>query len=240
LAYEWAAGDLQAAFDWHMRAGAWTASRDIAAARVSWERARQIADELPIDDTKRTAMRIATRTMLCGTAWRGDYLSVSRRIEELRELCTAAGDKASLAIAVFGLAGEHMLYGRVREGSRLFAEQIALGAADPEELKARTSRVSVASGRAAAATGLTNMYFNVEGRQLDPITNWNTVTQPKPLLEPENITDACDQMVGRLGLGDLIAKAEAEAPLKSAWHKRIRWCGVPPKRCGGMDITSRL
>jgi len=120
-----AAGDLQAAFDWRMRAGVWAATRDIAAARVSWERALQIADELPIDDANRAAMRIAPRTMLCGTAWRGDYLSVSRRIEELRELCTAAGDKASLAIAMFGLAGEHMLYGRVREGSRLFAEQIA-------------------------------------------------------------------------------------------------------------------
>ncbi len=120
------ADDLHAAYGWRMRAATWAASRDIAAARVSWERARQIADELPIDDMNRTAMRIAPRTMLCGTAWRGDYLSVSRRIEELRELCDAAGDKASLAIAMFGLAGEHMLYGRVREGSRLFAEQIAL------------------------------------------------------------------------------------------------------------------
>jgi len=33
-----AAGDLQAAFDWHMRAGAWSLFRDIAAALTSWQR----------------------------------------------------------------------------------------------------------------------------------------------------------------------------------------------------------
>ena len=39
-----AAGELPAAYGWHMRAGAWSAVRDIGAARVSWERARRIAD----------------------------------------------------------------------------------------------------------------------------------------------------------------------------------------------------
>jgi hypothetical protein len=117
-----AAGDLHAAYGWHMRAATWSANRDTAAARVSWERARQIADKLPTD----YAMRIAPRTMLCATAWRGDYLGISRRVDELRELCAAAGDKASLAIGMVGLASEHMLYGRVRDASRLFAEQTAL------------------------------------------------------------------------------------------------------------------
>ena len=42
-----AAGDLHAAFDWHMRAGTWSNNRDVAAARVSWDRARQVADALP-------------------------------------------------------------------------------------------------------------------------------------------------------------------------------------------------
>ena len=60
-----AAGDLHAAFDWHMRAGAWSNNRDVAAARVSWDRARQVADALPDDDPDRTAMRIAPRTILC-------------------------------------------------------------------------------------------------------------------------------------------------------------------------------
>ncbi len=63
-----AAGDLLAAYSWHMRAATWATNRDIAAARLSWERARKIADALPADNPDRAAMRIAPRTMLCGTA----------------------------------------------------------------------------------------------------------------------------------------------------------------------------
>ena len=65
-----AAGDLHAAFGWHIRAGAWAAARDIVAAWASWERARQVADALPADDAGRTAMRIAARAWLCGNAFR--------------------------------------------------------------------------------------------------------------------------------------------------------------------------
>ena len=65
-----AAGDLHAAYGWHMRAATWATNRDIAAARLSWERARTIADALPADDPDRAAMRIAPRTMLCGIALR--------------------------------------------------------------------------------------------------------------------------------------------------------------------------
>ena len=54
-----AAGDLRSAYAWHMRAGAWSSSRDIRAARISWERARRVADALPANDPERTAMRIA-------------------------------------------------------------------------------------------------------------------------------------------------------------------------------------
>ena len=65
-----AAGELQAAYGWHMRAATWATYRDIAAARHSWERAEAIADAVPDEDPNRTAMRIAPRTMLCGIAWR--------------------------------------------------------------------------------------------------------------------------------------------------------------------------
>ncbi len=44
-----AAGDLHAAYGWHMRAATWATYRDIAAARLSWERAR--------NDRRRTARR---------------------------------------------------------------------------------------------------------------------------------------------------------------------------------------
>ena len=121
-----AAGDLHAAFGWHIRAGAWAATRDITAAWVSWERARRVADALPADDAGRTAMRIAARAWLCGNAFRV-YADLSGGLfEELRELCTAAGDKRSLAIGMVGLALEHNRYGRVREASRLASETMAL------------------------------------------------------------------------------------------------------------------
>ena len=42
-----AAGDLHAGYGWHLRAGARATSRNMAAARSSWERARTIADTLP-------------------------------------------------------------------------------------------------------------------------------------------------------------------------------------------------
>ena len=121
-----AAGDLHAAFGWHMRAGAWAATRDIVAAWVSWERARRVADALPADDADRTAMRIAARALLCGNAFRVHADISGGLFEELRELCAAAGDKASLAIGMAGLVMEHMSHGRVREASRLASETMAL------------------------------------------------------------------------------------------------------------------
>jgi predicted ATPase len=63
-----AAGDGHAAYGWHMRAATWATNRDIAAARLSWERAARIADALPADYPNRAAMRIVPSTMLCGTA----------------------------------------------------------------------------------------------------------------------------------------------------------------------------
>ena len=54
-----AAGELYAAYGWHMRAGAWATNRDITAARLSWERARKIADALAAEDPQSAAMRIA-------------------------------------------------------------------------------------------------------------------------------------------------------------------------------------
>ena len=120
-----AAGDLHAAYGWHMRAATWATNRDITAARVSWERAEKIADALPADDPNRTAMRIAPRTMLCGTAFRV-HVAAGARFEELRELCTVAGDKASLAIAMAGLMMDHAFHARIREASQLASEAMSL------------------------------------------------------------------------------------------------------------------
>ena len=121
-----AAGDLHAAYGWHMRAATWATNRDIGAARLSWERAQTIADALPADDPNRAAMRIAPRTMLCGIAWRAHLNVAGDRFGELRELCTAAGDKASLAIAMAGLVMDHVFQDRMREASQLASEAWAL------------------------------------------------------------------------------------------------------------------
>ena len=121
-----AAGELHEAYAWHMRAGAWAATRDIVAAWASWERARQVADALPADDADRTAMRISARAWLCGNAFRVHADISGGLFEELRELCTAAGDKPSLANGMAGLMIEHMMHGREREASRLASETMAL------------------------------------------------------------------------------------------------------------------
>jgi hypothetical protein len=118
---------LHAAYGWHMRAATWASGRDIAAAQVSWERARRIADTLPDDDPNQLSMRIAPRTMLCATVGFGPTVEKGHdRFAELQELCTAAGDKVSLAIAMTGLLTDFLFSGRLREGSRLASEQMAL------------------------------------------------------------------------------------------------------------------
>jgi adenylate cyclase len=117
-----AAGDLRAAFGWHMRAGTWATNRDLRAARASWQRARQVADWLPVDDPDRMSMRIAPRTMLCGSAWLAAGSGADTGFEELRELCTAADDPRSLAIGMAGLVPMLTFRNRHRESSRLAAE----------------------------------------------------------------------------------------------------------------------
>jgi class 3 adenylate cyclase len=121
-----AAGDGHAAYGWHMRAATWATNRDIAAARLSWERAQTIADALPTDEPARAAMRIAPRTMLCGIAWRVHMDVAGDRFEELQQLCTAAGDKASLAIAMAGLVMDHAYHARIPTASQLASEAMAL------------------------------------------------------------------------------------------------------------------
>jgi hypothetical protein len=73
-------------------------------------------------------MRIGPRTMLCATAgWQLEVAQESEdRFDELRELCTVAGDKISLAIGMTGLTVELLYAGRSQEGCRLAAEQMEL------------------------------------------------------------------------------------------------------------------
>jgi class 3 adenylate cyclase len=121
-----AAAQYLEAYSWHMRAGTWFSRRDVAAALVHWERARQIADALPATDQNLLAMRINPRTLLCGNAWHVHSDITVVRFGELRQLCTDAGDKASLAIGMCGVAMDQLSAGRVREASGQVSELMAL------------------------------------------------------------------------------------------------------------------
>jgi class 3 adenylate cyclase len=155
-----AAGDLHAAFGWHMRAATCATHRDIGAARLSWERATRIADTLPAEDPNRVAMRIAPRTMLSATAVRVHMNVAGDRFEELRQLCTAAGDKASLAIAMAGLVIDHVQQDRVREASQLASEHMAL---------------IESIGDATLTVGLSNMaiYAKGESAEWSDVLRWS-------------------------------------------------------------------
>ncbi|WP_353612574.1 AAA family ATPase [Mycobacterium sp. 1274756.6] len=117
-----AAGDLPAAFDWHMRSGGWAQYRDVRAARLSWERARMVADRLPIDDPDRIAKGIGPRILLCGSTWRVSGTISETGFDELRDLASAAGDQVSLALAMAGLATVMTFHNRFREAAQVSAE----------------------------------------------------------------------------------------------------------------------
>jgi adenylate cyclase len=120
------AGDLRAAYAWHMRAGDWSTDRDIAAAHLSWERARRAAAALPTDDPDRDVMLIGALTLLCGNAWR-IYSTESRaRFCELRQLSALTGDRISLAIGMAGQVIERTIRADMAEASQLASEHMAL------------------------------------------------------------------------------------------------------------------
>jgi class 3 adenylate cyclase len=122
-----AAGELHAAYGWHMRAATWLTIRDINAALTSWRRARQVADALPADDPGGLAMRIAPRALICATSWRaGGSAAEATGFDELRDLAYAAGDKASLAMGMAGLVLGLLVRARYRESSQLASEFTSL------------------------------------------------------------------------------------------------------------------
>jgi adenylate cyclase len=121
-----AAGDLLVAFDWHMRAGAWSSFRDIRAARTNWQRARQVADRLPADTPFRASLQIAPRNLLCGTLWRTGGSIAATGFDELRDLCTAADDQVSLAIGMTGYIMALTFHNRFREAAQVASEQSEL------------------------------------------------------------------------------------------------------------------
>ncbi len=121
-----AAGDLVAAYDWHLRAAIWAMQRDIRGARAGWERAAKAADALPVEDPNRTALRIVPKTMLCMSTWRVGGGLTDTGFEELRELCEGSGDYLSLAVGMYGQIALLSFQHRHREASALASEQFEL------------------------------------------------------------------------------------------------------------------
>jgi len=196
-----AAGDGHAAYGWHMRAASWATNRDIAAAHLSWERARKIADALPADDPNRAAMRIAPRTMLCGTAVRVDVNVAGDRFDELRELCTAAGDKASLAIGMAGLVMCHAFQERVREASQLASEAIGL-------------IESVGDATLTVGLSLAPIYAKTQSAELCDVLQWS-----KRVID---LADG-DPFRGNFIFGSPLAFAFPQRGLARYWLGRSGW-----------------
>jgi adenylate cyclase len=121
-----AAGDLRAAFDWHMRAATWSTFRNFAGAQSSWLRARDVADQLPGDGPEKLSMRIAPRTLLCAHEYRIRSGRADGDFAELKELCAVAGDKRSLAIGLAGMALAAQLDARSDDASQLATELVGL------------------------------------------------------------------------------------------------------------------
>ena len=121
-----AAGDLSEAFVWFMRAADWLRFRDIKAARLSWKRARDAADELPPNDPARAAMRTAPRALLCLSAFRTAGGMADTGFDELRELAAVADDKVSLATGMAGQVSAMVTHRRYREASELASEMTSV------------------------------------------------------------------------------------------------------------------
>jgi adenylate cyclase len=120
-----AAGDLRAAYMWHLRAAAWLSTRDIRAARISWRHARDVADRLPAADGDRSAMQTTVRTMLCATAWRVGIATADAGFDELQQLCSMSGDARSQTVTTALLAAARVRDGDVPEAARLAREVVA-------------------------------------------------------------------------------------------------------------------
>lgn len=130
----------------------------------------------------------------------------------------------------------------------VFNEHLARGTApavfakdntDPAEIERAASKVSQAAGRAGTVSGLTGVLINVsEFGTVDPFAAWHTITRPKPLLEPQDIFDACDMAIGRW----TVSLRRPRPKLRRRWGlpRCTGSSGTPPSGCGATVTTARL
>jgi adenylate cyclase len=179
-----AAGDLAAAFAWHMHAGEWLRFRDINAARLIWQRASEVAGRLPADDPARKAMRVAPRALLCVTAFRTGSAFDEESFEETCQLADAADDKVSLAMAMSGRVHSLTFGGRYRESSELASELVALleSFGDPMQeltLLFGAGTAKIANGEFTATLRLAKRVIDLAGG--DPLKGAAVIESPLAL-----------------------------------------------------------
>jgi class 3 adenylate cyclase/energy-coupling factor transporter ATP-binding protein EcfA2 len=160
-----AAGDLSDAFDWHMRAASWAQFRDVAAARTSWQRARDVADRCPVEDPNKVAMQIRPRTALCASAFRFSGRIEEVGYDELRQLCISADDKLSLAFGMAGMLTLLVFCNRFRDAARVASEcsRLVDSMSDP----AMTLTLSLAAGNAKFQAGEVAESLRLAQRAID-------------------------------------------------------------------------
>jgi uncharacterized protein (TIGR02391 family) len=136
-------------------------------------------------------------------------MDASRNPDYLRKTAAAVSEFKIAFVAFMEL---HVETKDVGYGRGLMPAAVVRDGVSAEEVQAAADRVARAAGRASAAPGLTRLYIGVSSapEPVDPIAAWKTVTMPKPLLEPSDVLDSVEQILGRLEA--LTDKAEAELP----------------------------
>jgi class 3 adenylate cyclase len=202
-----AAGDLREAFGWHMRAGEWARFRDVKAAYTSWQRAREVADRLPLDDPDRSAMRIAPRVLICGYNFRVGLSVEETGFDELKYLCSSAGDDLSLAIGMAGMLTALVFHNKFHEAARVASEASSL--LENAEVYAAAGNAKFQAGEALEALHLAQCVIDIADG--DPIKDSLLIGSPLAFgLALRGSAKLCLGLPGFLGdLDDAIAMARS-------------------------------
>ncbi len=167
-----AAGDLSDAWAWHMRAAEWAQSRDARAVYTSWQRARDIADRLPVDDKHRSSMRIAPRMRISGNSWRLGISLEESGFDELRQLCAAVGDDVSLAHGTAGMLMTLLFHNKFREAAAVASECARLIETNAEpasvfDLSGAASNGKLQAGQVVEGLRLAQLAIDASGNDQD-------------------------------------------------------------------------
>jgi hypothetical protein len=139
--------------------------------------------------------------MLCGIAWRTHESVAGTRFDELRELCTAAGDQTALAIGMIGLVMDLTFKAHVREASQLASEAMAI-------------IESVAEPTLTVALSFAAIYTKTESGGWSDVLKWSQ--------KAIELADG-DPSMGNLIFGSPLALNFAQQGLARYWLGRPGW-----------------